>query len=180
MNQRPRSPAVPSRSGRPKGACRARRHLWFVAVAISTVGLLGCDLAGPSEYRVIGIMRLDHPRVGEYFLPEIPETVTAGVPFEITVTTGGNSCYRAGETEVAVDGRSAVVTPYDYVRADAWETGCFAILQLFEHKATMVFKEPGIASIVLRYSTGREGGYRPEDHKSNGRRVYALEVTEAG
>jgi len=76
-------------------------------------------------------------------LPEVPETATAGVPVEITIWTGETGCYSIGETDVAVTGRIAEVTPFDYLT-----TGnhvCTDHLAFFGHKATVVFPEPGAA-----------------------------------
>lgn len=162
--------------GRPNGARRALRGVVGSAVLVVAVALLGCELFEPSEYRVIGKAKLDDPRY-DWPLPEIPETATAGVPFEITVTTGGNSCYRGGETGLVVKGRSAVVIPYDYI--DGGRSGCFADLIFFEHTVPVVFEEPGTAEILFRYTT-EASWHRPEDHTGDGLRVYTVEVAAAG
>lgn len=178
MNRDHCIPGAWSGGGRPNGARRALRGVAGSAVAVVAVALLGCGLFEPSEYRVIGLAKLDDPRY-DWPLPEIPETATAGVPFEITVTTGGNSCYRGGETGLVVKGRSAVVTPYDYISSNGKRLGCFANLIFFEHTVPVVFEDPGTAEILFRYTT--EGSWhRPEDHKGDGRKVYTVEVVEAG
>ena len=94
----------------------------------------------------------------------------------MTIWTGDSGCYSIGETDVvAVTGRVAVVTPFDYLTTG--NHGCFTYLTYFEHKATVVFDEPGTAEIVLVYST--DGWYRPEGHRGDGRKVYTVEVSEA-
>lgn len=50
-------------------------------------------------------------------------------------------------------------------------------LSYFEHKASVVFPEPGTAEIALVYST--EGTWRPEAQKGDGRKVYTVEVSPA-
>ena len=174
MNRVPFIPVVPSRDGRPKRTGRVLRRVTRLTVAIGVVGLPGCLETEPTEHRVIGLMRLDHPRI-DWPLPQIPETATAGVPLEAVFWTGGHGCYRGADTEVVVTGRSAGVTPYAYLTVGR---GCYTDLTFYEHRATLVFEQPGIAQIVLVYST--DGGYVPEDYKGDGRRVYTVDVSPAG
>ena len=119
-------------------------------------------------------MRLNHPRI-EWPLPQIPGTATVGAPLEVVLKTGGHGCYRGADTEVVVSGLAASVTPYAYLTVGI---GCFTNLTYYEHRATLVFEKPGIAQIVLVYST--DGGYAPEDYMGDGRRVYNVEVSPAG
>lgn len=164
-------PSAPSTGAHPKQARGALRRLARLAVAVAIVGLTGCGLFS-TEHRVIGMASLDH---SGWPLPQIPETATAGVPLEVVITTGGGGCHRQGDTEVEVNGRSAVLTPYDFLT-----TGyavCTDILVFFEHKAKVVFEEPGTAEVVLVYSTD---GSSPESHKGDGRKVYSVQVAEAG
>jgi len=82
-------PSAASTSAHPKHARGAFRLLGRLAVAIAVVGLGGCGIFGPTtDRRVIGGIDFHDRR-----LPEIPETATAGVPFEMTIWTAGNSCY---------------------------------------------------------------------------------------
>jgi hypothetical protein len=69
-----------------------------------------------------------------------------GTGFTVQVTTYGNGCYRKGETEVAVSGNVATVTPWDYV--DLGAGACPDILLTFVHEATVAFPEAGSASVV--------------------------------
>jgi len=154
-----------------RGALRLAARL---AVAIAVVGVGGCGIFGPTtDRRVIGILGR---------LPEIPETATAGVPFEMTIWTQGDHCnYIGGETDVAVTGPIAEVTPFDYVTGSS---GCILLPAYFEHKATVVFQEPGTAAIVLVTATGMrpQGGiHRTDDwHKEVKRKLYTVEVSPAG
>lgn len=167
-------PCAPSPGAHPKHACGAVRLVGSLAVAIAMVGLGGCGIFDPTTtHRVVGIIEFEEDH---WPLPEIPETATAGVPIEMTIWTGDSGCYGIGETDVvAVTGRVAVVTPFDYLTTG--NHGCFTYLNYFEHKATVVFDEPGTAEIVLVYST--DGWYRPEAHRGDGRKVYTVEVSEA-
>ncbi len=108
-------------------------------------------------------------------LPEVPETATAGVPVEVTIWTVDLCGYRIGETEVAVTDRVAEVTPFDYLTGD--EVCSLLYEGHFEHKAKVVFPEPGFANIVLVYSTAMG---RPESDNRDGRKVYSVKVSPAG
>ena len=92
-----------------------------------------------------------------------------------TTAARGAGCHEQGNTEVEVNGRSAVVTPYDILTTG--DHGCFDIGNRFEHRTTVVFEEPGTAEIVLVYSTS--GANYPGGHKGDGRKVYTVEVAEA-
>lgn len=77
----------------------------------------------------------------------VPDTVPAGVEFQLAATTLGGGCERAGETEVDVRGSVATVTPYDYTaRAEA----CPDILRLLPHTAVLRFGTPGEAVVRLQ------------------------------
>ena len=84
------------------------------------------------------------------FKPQISEAATAGVPLEITFWTRGLRCDRGGDTSVVVNGRAAAVTPYEY----QWHGGCPDLGAIFEHKARVVFEDPGTSQIVLVSSEG--------------------------
>ena len=131
---------------------RALGRPGILLLAVGAAAMPACVEDG--EYRVVGSLAYE---------PEIPDTVTASVPVTMTFKTSGGGCHRGGDTEASVDGRSAVVIPYDFVMD--WDV-CELILQYFEHKATVVFDEPGTAQIVLRHSAGRK--------------VYPVEVAPAG
>ena len=172
MNPVPVTPAIPSRDARTKGARRVIHHPAWLAVAIAVVGLLGCTDTSPYQL-VIGKIDFDYP----YWLPqEVPDTASVDIPLEITIWTGGNSCYREGHTEWVVKGRSVVVTPYDYRYTG--DVGCLSNLTFFEHRVMVVFAEPGTAEIELVYTAGRRARL-PEEHKGDGRRVYTVEVLPA-
>ena len=151
----------------PKHARGALRLPGRLAVAIAVVGLGGCGVF-ESTNRVVGFIDFDDMH---WPPPEVPETATAGVPIEMTIWTMETGCYSIGETEVVVTGRTAEVTPFDYVTTGDY--ACTDHLAFFEHKATVVFQEPGTAEIVLVYSTDW-------DHKEQGRKVYTVEVSPAG
>ena len=126
-------------------------HLGRFLAALGVVALLACDSVSPTAPGVIGHIKPDaltdssHP-----MRPQIPETATAGVPLELTFWTWG-FCLAGESTEVSVDGRTALVTGYRFA-ADVRGV-CTLVLHPMEHKANVVFTEPGTARIVLRYRT---------------------------
>lgn len=164
MAHLPSFPAPTPPDARPRDTRQVSRPRGGFLVAVAAVALAACDnpVASLEENRVIGNVVFD-----DDMEPRIPQTATAGVPLEITVWTIGNGGYRAADTEVAYSGRSAVVTPYDYmdpmVRTDD--------LRYMEHRAKVVFDDPGTAEIVLVFRTdlGNPGRY--------GSRAYTVEVT---
>ncbi len=158
-----------------------RGSLALVVIASSGTHLAceeSCECS--SRVRVVGSL-LDYPG--------IPETATAGVPLEVSFQTGGNGCWRGGDpladTEVVYenDGRVAVVTPYDFVR-EALVTGdgdsccfnCPDIGREFEHKANVVFEDPGTARLVVAH---RAPGIGPPDDVTRAF-VYTVKVSPAG
>lgn len=115
-----------------------------------TLLLAGCSTPlEPREEREIGVILgygSDDPQI------VVPDSTDAGGPFEISVTTYGNSCVRKGETELVLAGDSATLTPYDYTtRSD--DINCADLLRLFEHSAVLRFDGAGTAYVLIR---GRE------------------------
>lgn len=79
-----------------------------------------------------------------------------------------------GHTATAVSRRSAEVTPHDLL---TWgpDLVCTADLRYYRHEANVVFRNPGTAEIVLRYSTAR--GWRPDHFGGDGRKAYTVVVS---
>jgi hypothetical protein len=91
--------------------------------------------AGERRIGLISGFNQDDPRIAT------PDTVVAGVPFAIEVTTYGDGCTRRGETEASFTGRRVVVTPYDYVSVA--REHCEDILLEFLHAVEVEFLESG-------------------------------------
>lgn len=165
MTHLPSFPAPPSPDTHPRGIRQACRHACRFLFGVAAVALVSCDNPGapPEDIRVIGEVAF-----GDDMEPRIPQTATAGVPLEITIWTTGNGGYRAADTEVAYSGRSAVVTPYDYMDPMVLTDD----LLYLEHRAKVVFDDPGTAEILLVFRTdqGHPGRY--------GFRAYTMEVTQ--
>lgn len=124
----------------------------FTAAALTALSLLaGCDmLVEPEEGVRTGVISFyDDPAVAI-----VPETVDAGVPFDVSIRTYGNGCMRQGETAVQTGGAVVDVRPRD-IHSGA--NVCTDILNIFEHVAQVVLAEPGTA--VVRF----HGLQLPED-----------------
>ena len=177
MNSIPFTSRIPSADAHPTRTHQVLRHLTMLAVAIGAVGLLAC--VDPEDGRgdpVIGHI----PAQGfadPAYQPQIPDTVTAGVRFEVTFWTWGGGCMENGYTVSTFGGRSAEVTPYDLL---TWgpDVVCTMELDYYRHQVNLFFQNPGTAEIVLRYSTA--GGWTPDDFDGDGRRVYTVEVSPSG
>ena len=157
----------------------ASRLLGRILVGISAAGLVACTdpvdpRPDPGVYPVVGHVVFDDDRLDA---PQVPGTATAGVPFEMALSTTGSGCHKGGDTELAINGLSVVVTPYDTLTVP-WGGVCTLPIKIFPHNVLMVFPDPGTAEIVLRYST--TSGNWPSDHNADGRVVYTVEVAPAG
>lgn len=138
-------------------------------VAFSAVTLLACtDSFDPDESRMVGHIPPRYLDAGSEHAPQIPETATAGVPFEITIWTF--SFCSVASTDISEYGGSAVVIPY----VVPYRGVCTLVKRPHEHTATVVFTDPGIAEIVLRYSREEDGSLEP-----NGTRLYHVTVSAA-
>lgn len=167
---------APSRSGHPKRLCPLGRRLACLLVSVGAIAPLACDnpFNSGETHVVVGHVDFDGPFFHDTV--EVADTVTANVPLEITFRTAGGGCHKGGHTEVLMAGPSAIVTPYDSLRVDPLGV-CTDILVSFWRTAIVVFPDPGTAIVELRYST--DMGSSPEDHNSDGRKVYTVEVLSA-
>lgn len=77
----------------------------------------------------------------------VPETVTVGETFSVTVMTYGGGCIEQGETDVRLEARRAEIRPYDYNVTP--RLPCDTSLHTFEHTATVIFTEVGEAEVVF-------------------------------
>jgi hypothetical protein len=120
-----------------------RKLTWlilFATVACSS------PMASSDQVRVVGTIagfNLNGPRI------DVPDTVAAGQTFTVEVTTYGNGCTSEGDTEVRLQPQRAVVTPYD-VQRRAEGVVCPDILNVFRHRATLRFEQPGVARVTIQ------------------------------
>ncbi|HEX7118665.1 MAG TPA: hypothetical protein VF212_07760 [Longimicrobiales bacterium] len=104
--------------------------------------------AADEPRRVIGT--IEHH--GDPVRVEAPAEVARGADFRVTVVTYGGGCVRQGDTEVEVDGLSAVVTPYDIDITPTLPPGgaCTLELRMYRHDATLRFDGAGTATVTFR------------------------------
>lgn len=102
--------------------------------------------------RVLGV--IDHH--GDPVQVEVPAEVARGTDFQVAVVTYGGGCVSQGDTDVQIDGLSAVVAPFDI---DVSGPGVFCTMELrqFRHTATLRFDRPGTATIIFRGRRVPEG-----------------------
>ena len=76
----------------------------------------------------------------------VPDTVTRGVAFDVSVRSYGGGCVTQGPTEVASAGDTLVVHPYHVVRTGR-DIACTAELRHFTHTARLTFPTAGTRSV---------------------------------
>ena len=100
--------------------------------------------------RVVGTIM---PEMSSVQMLQVPPTVTAGVPFSITVSTMGSStCTRAAGMEASLNGLTLDVTPYDSVPTTP--IPCTRDLRSFPRSLTHTFNSAGTAMIRVH---GKQG-----------------------
>lgn len=117
-----------------------------LAITLSALGagLTACTPREEGEHRVVGVIDGGGTSLDALV---VPDTVRAGVPFTITVSTFGSSCLRPDGAAAQVSGLSASVTPYDV--APPVDAVCPANLRAFPREVTLVFATPGAATVQL-------------------------------
>lgn len=122
----------------------------MAVVAALAVVLHGCDLiTGAKEDRLVGF--IGYP---DDMVIVSPESVTAGQAFVISVRTfGADGCWKRDRTDVALDGLTATITPYD-VRRQGRGWDCAQAPVEIVHAATLTFDQVGVAQLTIQ---GRDG-----------------------
>lgn len=142
------------------------RWLSLAGAALS-VGLLGAcagEVAGPAGARQPGVLLIsgwsgtvpvnadngggvtwNRPtESADYSAPQVlvaPDTVLAGVAFEVTThTVGPNGCWRPDGQTAASYGRRVVLKPYD---AHSGSEVCTLALTFLAHSTTLVLEDAG-------------------------------------
>ena len=119
--------------------------------------------------RMVGILELieTDPRptagVGSQRPPLFaPDTVTAGVPFDVTVTTVGlDTCWREAGASVQSELRRVTITPYD--RVDTQPSGCGDALVYLPRTVSVTFTQRGIATVRAEGRRGYGSSTRSSD-----------------
>lgn len=78
-----------------------------------------------------------------------PSTVSVGEDFQVTVTTTGSGCERAGDTGVVVTENGATVMVYDFTSSIRPGVTCTLEFKRMPHTVTLRFTKPGEALIQV-------------------------------
>jgi hypothetical protein len=106
-------------------------------------------ITGVSEERFVGA--IGYPNE---VLVEMPETVTAGEPFTVTIRTfGADGCWSGDGADVNVRGLTGTITPYDVHRSGRGVYCTMAEVHL-SHSVELSFAAPGAAELAIH---GRDG-----------------------
>lgn len=129
------------------------RLVWLLGLPLLTAcpGVTDSDTDGPPvRERNLGIIESQYLRSPTVVAPT---TVTAGQPFQVTITTlGYDGCWRADGEEVTRNATQAVIRPYDKVQGDV----CTAALREISHVVELRFDNPGTAKIVVQGRNDRD------------------------
>ncbi|MDH5759540.1 MAG: hypothetical protein OEZ65_08115 [Gemmatimonadota bacterium] len=118
----------------------------FFFLFLSMSSLTGCrNVFGPAEERVLGVIEFHADSVKV----DVPDSAVASVAFQVAVTTYGGGCVRQGDTEVAIQGLQARVTPWDIETVEK-DWPCPDMLRFFVHVTSVRFDAPGDATVVFR------------------------------
>ena len=98
------------------------------------------DPTGPEEVRRLGVIDFYGDPIGI----TVPDTVSVGENFLVSVKTYGNGCVYEDATEVNTAGLSADITPYDRHRVGV---NCPDLLREHDHTAVLSLQQPGTATI---------------------------------
>jgi hypothetical protein len=79
---------------------------------------------------------------------EVPESARAGVEFRVVVVSVGGEDVVGRSTEVEIDGRTAVITPYHDVKRSL--TSLTGLGFFFLHEVNLRFAEPGPVEVRIR------------------------------
>ena len=99
----------------------------------------------PEESRVLGVF-VD-PKVELAKAIVAPDSVRAGEPFVMTITTTGSGCERVGDEGILLGQREATVMVYDFTSANRPNVDCTMELKMLKHEVTLSFIQPGPAVI---------------------------------
>lgn len=102
--------------------------------------------AGPGEQQIVGIIDYYDDRTSG--VVAAPTTVRAGETFEVTITTFGGGCERAGGADVRVEGLVATISVYDFTVAGP-AVSCTAELKRLPRTVSLSFAEAGAAVIRI-------------------------------
>ena len=92
-----------------------------------------------------------------------PDTVRAGAPFSVVVTTVGPTvCWTASGAQLEMQPGVALITPYDYTPEDDW-TACGDSLLELSRSVTVTFAQAGEAVLRVHGRRVVGGNFQAEE-----------------
>jgi len=127
------------------------RLVWLLALPLLSACPGVTDTDGPPvRERNLGIIESQYLRSPAVAAPSV---VTAGQPFQATITTlGYDGCWRADGEEVTRNAAQAVIRPYDKIQGEA----CTGALVEIRHVVELRFDNPGTAKVVVQGRNDRD------------------------
>jgi hypothetical protein len=113
---------------------------------LALLALVGCGITGPESTRRLAVIEFSET---EPVVVEVPATATRGTAFQVAINSYGGGCIGQGPTEVAVNGLTATVEPYQFELVDGNST-CTDDLRTYRHLAQVRFEQAGTGRIVFR------------------------------
>ena len=132
----------------------ASRYLRRALLTVAPVLAISCAI-WPSESNEWELRRGIVDFYGDPIVIEHADTFALGASGSVAVRTYGGGCTRQGVIEVAVNGLTAVIEPFDSVHVAAQV--CTHELRLFRHVVAVQFTERGTATLRI------VGLSRPDD-----------------
>ena len=120
------------------------RALIPIAAAAALLLISACSLLLPERSAEEQPAVLEH--YGDPARVSVPDSARAGEPFTVELASYGGGCVRKGRTDVANEGMTADIRPFDYHNT-ARNVVCTAELSLYRHDVTVRFDRPGTATI---------------------------------
>lgn len=118
-------------------------------IALPVAGCADNDFFGPDRVPKLGILA-DHDQPTDVI--SVPDTVTAGVEFTVSVTTRGGGCDQKDGTSVETVDGAVQVSPFDIFYVG--DNVCPSIGKQFAHSVQLRFDDPGEETIRVRARTG--------------------------
>jgi hypothetical protein len=122
----------------------ASSYLRRALLPVAPVVAISCAI-WPSESNEWELRRGIVEFYGDPVVIEHADTFALGASGSVAVRTYGDGCIRQGVTEVAVNGLTAVIEPFDSVHVAAQV--CTDELRLFRHVVAVRFTERGTATL---------------------------------
>jgi hypothetical protein len=103
-----------------------------------------------------------------------PDTVHAGAPFTVVVTTVGPTvCWTASGAQVEMQPGVATITPYDYTPEDDW-TACGDSLLELSRSVTVTFAQAGAAVLRVQGRRVVGGNFQAEEKVVLEKKIHVL------